>query len=351
MTKTLNPGSLRRRAAPTLASAAILALALSSCSAGGAGDDSADPDATTLTVALGWIPNVEYGGFWLADEKGYFADEGLDIEWVAGGSEAPTVESAVAAGTADIGIAASLRSVMEASNDNDFSIIGSVFQENPGCMLSLAADPIETAEDIVGKKILAQDEATIVSILNVNGLPLDYEFVPTSFDPGPLVAGDGVGYTAYYVNQPVTMNTTYGLEEGSDFICTMYSDLGLPLYASTIFAQAAGIDADPDTYEAFLRAAVKGWTDYQDDPESAATLAVDTYGADLGLDIEQQSIQADRQTSLLTSDITDEHGLLYMDADLLGGAMYEALAASGMEDLPAVDDVLDMSLLDAAATD
>lgn len=349
MTKTPQTGPLRRRVVPTMASAAILGLALSGCSA--AGTDGADPEATTLTVALGWIPNVEYGGFWLAHDKGYFADEGLDIEWVPGGSEAPTVESAVAAGTADIGVAATLRSVVEAANDNDFSIIGSVFQENPGCMLSLAADPIETAEDIVGKTILAQDEATIVSILNVNELPLDYEFVPTSFDPGPLVAGDGAGYTAYYVNQPVTMSTTYGLDEGTDFTCTMYSDLGLPLYASSIFAQADSIDADRETYEAFLRAAVKGWTDYLADPEEAATLAVETYGADLGLDPEQQGIQADRQASLLTSDTTDEHGLLYMSADVLAGEMYAALAASGMETLPAVDELLDMSLLDAVGTD
>ncbi|MDE0717191.1 MAG: hypothetical protein OXH64_04540, partial [Rhodospirillaceae bacterium] len=34
----------------------------------------------TVRVALSWIPNVEYGGLWLAMDKGYFKQEGLKIE-------------------------------------------------------------------------------------------------------------------------------------------------------------------------------------------------------------------------------------------------------------------------------
>ena len=39
----------------------------------------------TVRVGMSWIPNVEYGGVWIAMEKGYFADEGLSIKHFPGG--------------------------------------------------------------------------------------------------------------------------------------------------------------------------------------------------------------------------------------------------------------------------
>lgn len=336
----------RRRASTAVAVGAALALLAGCAGSDDAGAGDTAEETTRLSVALGWISNVEYGGFWLADSNGYYAERGLEIDWIPGGPEAPTVEATLAAGTADIGVSASMRSVVEAMADNDFTLIGSVFQENPGCILWLADDPIENADDLSGRRILAQDESTVTALFEVNGLEHDYEFIPTSFDPGPLVAGDGDAYTAYYVNQPVTMQTAYGLTEGEDFGCTLYSELGLPLYASSIFAPVAAIEADPGVYTAFLEATRLGWEDFLADPDAAAALAVEEYGADLGLDIEQQSIQAQRQVDLIQNALTDEHGLLYMDLALIGGAMTEALESSGTSFVPPAEEMVDLSLLD-----
>jgi hypothetical protein len=45
---------------------------------------------TPITTAFGWIPNVEYAGFWTALEQGFFADAGIDAGYISGGPQAPT---------------------------------------------------------------------------------------------------------------------------------------------------------------------------------------------------------------------------------------------------------------------
>lgn len=333
-----------------LAATAALAVSLTALAGCSAGEDDTPDAATPLRVALAWIPNVEYGGFWLADSAGYYEDEGLDIEWIPGGPEAPTVEATVAAGGADVGVESSLGQLLQAVSQGDELVaLGSVFQENPACILTLGPDPVTSIADLQGKRILSQDESVVATLFDVAGLPHDYTYVPTSFDPGALVSGDGDAYTAYFVNQPVTLETQFGLEEGKDFTCALLSDLGLPTYASTIFTATSSLSEDRDTYVRFLRATLKGWTDYLENTDEAAQLAVDVYGVSLGLDLEQQKIQAERQLTLLESDGTAASGLLSMDEDLVQGTIYDVLAAQGLTDLPPASDVIDGTVLEDAA--
>ncbi|WP_291049199.1 ABC transporter substrate-binding protein [Herbiconiux sp.] len=351
MVPRTSPTRTRRvRALSAGASVAAAALLLAGCSTSSSGAESTDgaaADPIPFSVAMSWISNVEYGGFWLAAENGYYEDEGLDVEWLPGGPDAPTAESQVAADAADAGITAGMSSAFAAMADDDFSIIGSVFQDNPGCFLWLKDDPIETADDLVGKTILAQSEATVEQVLTLNDIPLDaVTILPTGFDPAPLVNGDGDVYTAYATNQPITMELTFGLKPDVDFGCTLSGELGAPGYASSIFAKDDKIDENRDAYVKFLRASVKGWQDFLADPTSGAELAVNDFGADLGLDLEQQTLSGEAFAKLMESPATDEHGLLYMDLDRLETEMYPALEASGITDLPPVDEAVDLSLLD-----
>ena len=42
-------------------------------------NDGEAAELKTVRVGLSWLPNVEYGGIWLGLEKGYFAEENLEI--------------------------------------------------------------------------------------------------------------------------------------------------------------------------------------------------------------------------------------------------------------------------------
>ncbi|MDT7692895.1 MAG: hypothetical protein QOI75_2262, partial [Pseudonocardiales bacterium] len=51
------------------------------------GGDAAAPAAggIPVRVALGWITNVEFAGFWIAQDRGYYRQEGLNVEFIPGG--------------------------------------------------------------------------------------------------------------------------------------------------------------------------------------------------------------------------------------------------------------------------
>ncbi len=331
-------------------------MTLTACSPGseqgGSGDTAADCETTTdLTVALSWIPNVEFGGFWTADAAGYYASECLDVNWQSGGPNAPLTSQSVAAGSAQLGIAAGVTQLLlDLAEGNDFAVVGSNFQSSPAALISLAEDPIRTAEDLQGARICVQDgvQPLIDAVFNVNDLKPDYTPVTVGYDITPLVDGTCDAYNGFVTNQAVTLETQFGLTE-SDYVATTFTDLGMPQYSDLIFGQTSWIDANTDVVAAFLSASVKGWQDYLDDPHHAADLAVTEYGIDLALDAEQQNRTAELQVPFVTSADTDEHGLLWVDAATLSGPMLSAQAAAGIPgDAAAVAALVDMGPLSDA---
>jgi ABC-type nitrate/sulfonate/bicarbonate transport system substrate-binding protein len=336
----------RLAAASTLT---LAALALGGCAAGGAEEAAAgDEELETIRVSLGWIKNVEWGGFWIADAEGYYAEEGLEIEWIGGGPNAPTTMATVAAGEADLGIVPGTQSWLQSFADgNDWTAIGALFQESPGALVSLAEDPVTSADDLVGKTVLGQEGTQINydAIFRLGGLEPDYEFIPVGFDIAPLVEGQGVAYTAYATNQPIMLEEQYGLAP-DDYVVTLYAEFGMPLYGNVIFGDSAYVEENGDLMERFLRASIRGWQDNGEDPATGAQLAVDEYGADLGLDLEQQTRENELQQDLVEGSYGDP--LFWMDTALIEGTMYPGLEAAGVTDLPDPEDYVDMSYLEAA---
>lgn len=333
------------RSSAISAGAVLLSVGLLGGCASGTPTSSPTAKLKTIRVVLDWIPNVEFAGYWLADSEGYYAKEGLKIDWIPGGPNAPSAESALAAGAADLGLSADTKTLIDSSRANNFVLLATTYQSGPGCLLSMTKDPVTKVSQMSGKTFLAQDEAVVKALFAVNGLKPDYKFVPTSFDPGPLVQGQGDAYTAYITNQAVAMEQTYHLKEGKDFTCTLYSKLNYPSLTDTIFSNRNYTASNRKAIEGFLRASAKGWLENAKDPSKAAKLATDKYGADLGLNLKQQIAQNKAQIALTQNSYTDKHGMLRIDEAFLGGPIYKGLRASGSKDLPPVKDIVDQTFL------
>jgi ABC-type nitrate/sulfonate/bicarbonate transport system substrate-binding protein len=339
----------RRRLLSTAGIAVVAALSLAGCAGGDASASGEDgEELTKIRVSLGWIKNVEWGGFWIADQNGYYAEEGLDIEWIGGGPNAPTTMATVAADGADLGIVPSTQSWLQTFADgNDWTAIGSLFQESPGALVSLASNPVRSAEDLVGETVLGQEgtQITYDAAFKIAGLDPEYDFIPVGFDIAPLVDGQGIAYTAYATNQPIMLEEQYGMAP-EDYVVTLYSELGMPLYGNVIYGDSEYVSANGDDMEGFLRASIRGWEENGEDPAIGAELSVNEFGADLGLDLTQQTRENELQQELVVGEYGDP--LFWMDPALMTDVMYPGLEAAGYGDLPAPEDYVDMSYLEAA---
>ena len=313
-----------------------------------AGPTAAHAQAKPVRVALGWINNVEYAGVWMALENGYFKEEGLDVKTLPGGPNAPLPPVTVAAGGAEIGYGNWLPYLDAINRGNDFVLVAGTFPVSPLGIISLPAKPILKAADIVGKKILAQgpnERTAIDATLALNNLPKEWEFVPAGFSPEPLLAKAGDGYTAYGTNQAVTLEVKMNMVRGKDFFFTSFDSMGYKSFANLVFVKREYLQAERATVVKFLRGLTRGWTEDLKDPAVAAKLAVNKYGADLGLDLKQQTRQNELQFEMLKNPDKPGAPLLTLDRDTIAGPMYAAARASGRDKLPEVDKLCDFSVM------
>ncbi|HZQ00182.1 MAG TPA: ABC transporter substrate-binding protein [Reyranella sp.] len=313
-----------------------------------AGPAIARAETRPLKVALGWINNVEYAGVWLGLDKGYFKEEGLDVKTLPGGPNAPLPQVTVAAGGADIGFANWLPYLDAVSRGNDFVLVAGTFPVSPLGILSLPGKPILKAADIVGKKILVQgpnERTAIDATLAMNNLPKKWEPVPAGFSPEPLLAKAGDGYTAYGTNQAVTLEVKMNMVRGKDFFFTSFDSMGYRFYTNLVFVKRDFLAANRPTVVGFLRGLTRGWMEDLKDPSVAAKLCVTKYGADLGLDLKQQTRQNELQYAMLKNPSKPDDPLLTLDRDAIAGPMYSAARSSGRDKLPDVDRLCDFSVM------
>lgn len=306
----------------------------------------AQDDPFEMTYAFGWIANIEQAPLWAALDQGYFTDEGLKVDYISGGPNAPQTLVSLSSGTADVVTSNWLQVLDAIAEGNDFVILGSMWERSPAAVITLADLPLNSPEDLVGKTFLVQntsDYQIIEAILGAAGLPLEYEMVPTGFSPEPLLAGDGDVYFAFATNQPITLENM-GMVEGTDFHTTLLHDLGYNVKQSLIVARRDYVTENRAEVVGFLRAMMRGWQYSIDNPAAVSALVVNEYGADLGLDAAQQERQMEIQAELVAP--PEGKAMFVFDPALITGTM---TVAAGDRTVPPVDQLLDLSLAEDAA--
>lgn len=336
--------SVRQRGLRLTAVAAAAVLALAACgsddesSSGASGETG---DYGDITLQLSWIKNAEFAGEFMADTKGHYTDAGFSSVTMDPGPG--PIETLVATGDADFGLSNAVSTAQViAEEDAPLKIVGTKFQKNPFTILSLAdGGNIATPEDLVGKKIGVQaggNETLFDALLEVNGIdPDSVEKVPVEYDPAPLIDGEVDGFLAYITNESLTVQA-----EGYEVTNLPFADNGLPFVAESVITTDQMIAEEPEKVKAFLEAEIMGWMDALADPDEGARLAVEEYGADLGLDLGKEVEQSEVQAGLIVTPEVEENGLFTISQDLIDANM-ATLEAAGID--IAAEDLFDMSLL------
>ena len=169
--------------------------------------------------------------------------------------------------------------------------------------------------------------------------------VPVGFSPEPLLEGAGDAYFCFVTNQPQTL-ARMGLRQNTDFIVTRLYDLGYRVCASLLTIERGTLLHRRGEMVRFLGALLRGHAANRTDPAFGARLAVERYGADLGLDLEQQTTLNRLQIPLQT-----QPGVpipFWFSEEAFAGTMYAVARASGRPALPPPSELRDMSLLEEA---
>ncbi|WP_343221863.1 ABC transporter substrate-binding protein [Paenibacillus tritici] len=234
---------------------------------------SAEPGAEPVTVKLQlkWVPQAQFAGYFLAQDKGYYAAEGLKVEILPGGPDI-VPEQQVAGGSADIGVdwVASLLTSQE--QEMPLVQIAQIFQKSGLVLVSKKEAGITTPADLKGKKVgnwMGGNEFEILALLDKykldSGKDLNFTkqgFTMDQFLGGELDAASAMTYNEYQV----VLESGIKAEELS--VIDM-NDEGVAMLEDNLFANKEWLEANKETAAKFVRASLKGWADAIADPEAA----------------------------------------------------------------------------------
>jgi len=309
--------------------------------AGGSSGTVAPGSLGTLDFQLSWIKNVEFAGTYIADTDGLYIDQGFSkVNLISGGPNV-TQDAVVDSGGAFVATSApDITASGIVNNGNKLIAVGALFQKNPFCIVSLASNPLNDPEAMVGKKIGVQsvNEPVWNAFLKANKLdPSSITLVPAQFDPTPLANGEVDGWFSFVTNEPNLLKV-----QGVDTVNFLLNDHNYPLVSQIYIVQTDTLTKERDKLKAFLTAEIKGWHGNLKDPARGANLAVTKYGADLGLTEEEQVLESEAQNKLILDDRTKTEGIITITQDQIDESI-ATLALSGI-DITA-DKLFDMSVL------
>ena len=214
--------------------------------------------ADKLTLILDWFVNPDHAPIIVAQEKGFFTEEGLEVEVVAPAdpSDPPKL---VAAGQADLAITYQPQLHLQVHEGLPLKRIGTLIATPLNCLMVKADGPVQQIADLKGKKIgysvSGVEDALVSAMLKNAGLTLaDVEMVNVNWSLSPaLIAGQVDATIGAYRNFELTQMRL----ENDQGRCFFVEEQGVPTYDELIFvANPATMDADAS--RRFLHAVERG---------------------------------------------------------------------------------------------
>ena len=233
-------------------------------------------DLIEVTFQSKWFPQAQFAGYFVAQDKGFYAEEGLTVTILDGGNVNPTVQ--VGSGNADFGTDWVANMLAQRAQGLDVVTIAQMYQASGYRMVALADSGIETIADLAGTKVgvwgfgneFAADAvfaaAGLTSNLNPTETNPDVDAVVYAFDPSLVFPNEVDVASAMTYNE---LDQIVGLGYPLDTLNILNpADIGADLLEDNIFTRPEVL-ANPDfkgsgvsgaeVAERFLRASIRGW--------------------------------------------------------------------------------------------
>jgi NitT/TauT family transport system substrate-binding protein len=230
--------------------------------------------SAAVSIRLKWLHQAQFAGFYAADKKGFYREEGLSVDLKPGGVEFPSV-IAVVNGSELFGVAAADQIILERSEGAPIVCVAVIYRTTPMVLFSLADKNIKTAKDLVGKKVGVKlggnEELTYRAIARAAGIDTKtLTEIPVKYDMTPLFEGLVDVWPGYLINEVLVAK-----ERKYDVNIIDPKDYGILLYADALFTTETMTHQKPEVVKKVVRATLRGWQYAYDHPEDAAHLTLE----------------------------------------------------------------------------
>ena len=262
-----------------LASSALAGLGLAGC--GGAAEQPADGEGseaslTTVSFVLDYSPNVNHTGIYVAMDKGWFAEEGIEVEVVP--VPADGADALIGSGGANMGVSYQdyIANSLASAAPMPYTAIAAIVQHNTSGIMSRAEDGITSAkgmeDHVYATWNMPIEQATIKQIVEADGGDFSkVKMVPYEVDDEVAGLRANMFDTVWVYEWWAVQNAKL-----QDYPVNYFSfadmDPVFDYYTPVIAVNDDFAAENPELVRAFLRAARRGYEFAAENPSEAADI-------------------------------------------------------------------------------
>ncbi len=228
-----------------------------------------------VSIQLDWLHQFQFAGYYIAKEKGFYKQRGLDVTIKEFNFDVDLLksvlnqESTYAVGKSSL--------ILDKINGADIVSLAAIYQHSPMVLLTRKDSLIQTPKELYRKKVMLTPDArmavAIHSMIVSQGIKLeDVKFEPHSFKLDDLISGKTDAMGCYLSNEPFLLQ-----EKGVDFNILDPRDYGFDFYGGLLFTSQKEVTNHPTRTHNFHMATMEGWKYAFENIQETAQIIFDTY--------------------------------------------------------------------------
>jgi NitT/TauT family transport system substrate-binding protein len=268
-----------------------------------------------------WPSFGKNAGFDLANQRGYFQDEGIDFDLITSYQQAALVP--LSAGEVEVAQMLCSDALNAIEQGGELRVIGVRDAKFPVGTVSLATSNIRTPADYAGKRWghnvgNSPEQKLLPTLAAQTGFdPTTVKLVHVDYPAqlGALIQGQ-IDFVSAWWGSGYPEMLLAARDQGVELRFIRWSDYGIDVYGECLVARVDWLDEHPDLAKAFLSSAVKGFLDSQSEPDAAVD-AVIASNADQSEQREAIKLQVIQSMELVNDEYVDQHGLFSISGEKL----------------------------------
>ncbi|WP_067981828.1 ABC transporter substrate-binding protein [Neptuniibacter pectenicola] len=211
----------------------------------------------TINVRLLWKHQFQFAGYYMAKEKGFYAEEGLDVRLQEFDFGLDLVDEVIQ-GRSQFGIARTSL-LIDKNAGADVVALFAAYQQSPLMLLTRKDSNILLSSDLQNKQVMITDDAKkvgeIIAMLLQAGITAS-NFIQQehSYNVQDLIDGKTDAMASYVSNEPFQLE-----QQGIEFNIIHPKDYGFDMYSDILFTSREYVEQNPDVTDRFYRASIRGW--------------------------------------------------------------------------------------------
>ncbi|MDR3255452.1 MAG: ABC transporter substrate-binding protein [Synergistaceae bacterium] len=231
-------------------------------------------DLKKLTVQSLWFPQGQFAGLYVAQAKGFYKDEGLDVEILPGGTDV-TSEEQVENDVAQIGIAFYSSVLTYQEGGYDLVNVFQTFRKSPQWLIAKTKTGIKTGADLKGKKVgswFGGRQFELYALAHKYRMDIEQDikwvqqdYTMDQFYTDQIDVASAMSYNEYLL----VLGNGYSEK---DFNVLDMNDEGVAMLEDCLFVKKSWAKANGELLSKFLRATIKGWQFAIENPDEAGRI-------------------------------------------------------------------------------